>query len=527
MFKLFLLSCFCLLLSQNVDAKSADIDSLLQQGELEFKNGDYAKSLKINYKALKLAEKINDCPKILTAKYKVARNYHALDNRKVAMPIYYEIAQKAKACQIDSMQRKAYYYIAALHTFYKQADSAEYYLKKTEHFMQNAPLAETARFYGVFSAFCLEQKQDLALGEKYARKGIEAAEKSNDLIAKAFAQIRLGACYKGNGNYESAIKCFKKGLKLYENANYVSGQVFALNVITKTLHNLNNYKGAYETYQKLKILEDSIYTAKSATEIANYQTLYETEKKEADLKETSLKLKNQKQRTLYISILAFAVLFIGILAVAFWYFRSQTQKRLELIQMKEKERNRIARELHDNVGSTVSFIVSKLDSVIYNADNQRDKTELTKVKKTAQEVMLNLRETLWTLNNPNISNVELADKLKSYIKKYSLIPTKIIDKINTELQLPNEAVLAIYRSVQEIINNANKHSQATQINIEFNDKNAAFFVKIEDNGIGFIEKEKAESYGLRNIRSRLTEIGAELHLESNPNVGTIIEITYV
>lgn len=509
-----------------MNAESANIDSLLHQGELEFKNGDYAKSLKINHKALKLAETTDDCPKILTAKYKVARNYHFLEKRKKALQFYKEIAAQAKRCTIDSMQRKSLYSVGTIYINFNQNDSAEYYLKKAESFMKIAPLSESARFYSMFSAFYLNLNEAL-LAFEYARKGVEIANESNDLLAMAFAQIRLGSCYGRINDVKMQNQHFQKGLDYYNQSGYVEGRLFAMNAIAKTHAKLNNSTATYEVMKAFIDLKDSVYNVKSAAEIANYQTLYETEKKEADLKATSLKLENQKQRTFYIIFIAITVLIFGILATAFWYFRTQTQKRLELIRTKEKERNRIARELHDNVGSTVSFMVSKLDSIIYNTENQRDKTELTKVKKSAQEAMLNLRETLWTLHNPNITNIELADKLKSYIKKYSLIPTKIIDKIETELELPNEAILSIYRCVQEIINNANKHSQASKINIEFNDKNAAFFVSIEDNGIGFIEKEKAESYGLRNIRSRLAEIGAELNIESNPNIGTKIEITYI
>lgn len=76
---------FFLLLSQNSLANPLEIDSLLQQGALEFKNGNYAKALKVNHKVLKLAEKLGICSKELDAKYHVARSYHFLDKRKIAI----------------------------------------------------------------------------------------------------------------------------------------------------------------------------------------------------------------------------------------------------------------------------------------------------------------------------------------------------------------------------------------------------------------------------------------------------------
>jgi signal transduction histidine kinase len=159
--------------------------------------------------------------------------------------------------------------------------------------------------------------------------------------------------------------------------------------------------------------------------------------------------------------------------------------------------------------------------------DQNTKEELKTVRSSAQEVMTSLRETLWTLHNKTITNHDLIDKLKVYIKKHLLIDHRISDNSIHEYVLSNDVVLALYRCVQEIINNANKHSKAKSANILFSSsENLKFSFRISDDGIGFEEKEKEESYGLRNLRSRLKEINAELVISTKENEGTTITINY-
>lgn len=207
--------------------------------------------------------------------------------------------------------------------------------------------------------------------------------------------------------------------------------------------------------------------------------------------------------------------------------RKQKQKLLELQKIQD-ERTRISRDLHDNVGSMVSFITSKTDWILKNSgSNLEINKDLAEVKVSANEVMSSLRETLWTLNTKKITNIDLVDKLKVYIKKHLLINHKINDLVIDEFVLSNEVVLALYRCVQELVNNTNKHSKASKVKIEFSATNACkLMFMISDNGVGFESKEKEENYGLRNIKNRLKEINAIMKIDTKIGEGTSVIITY-
>lgn len=509
----------------------SNIDTLLHEGEQAFSKGDYGLSVQLNLEALKIAEQNNNCAYEAIANYRVARNYVHLgiqQNKLDEATTQYQLAvQKAKACSLDSITRKGLNSLAGIYLQLKNVDSAAYYFKALMPMMDDAPLSEAARYYAMFSAFELEHRFNFKKALELAQKAKALAQQANDKTMLSFAYIRIGGCYRFQNDEKTAHAYFQKAYKLHQATNNKEGQLFSLSLIRKYYIDINDAKKVEELMNQQMRVKDSLYNAKSAEQIANYKTLYETEQKEAALKATALQLENEQQRSFYMMIIGATIFLLMLVSGLFWYNRYQTQQQLALIEIKEKERNRIARELHDNVGSTVSFIVSKLDGIIYRMKDEIQKERLDKVKNAAQQAMLNLRETLWTLNNPNITNTELVDKLKAYIKRYSLIESQISEALNIEQEIPNEAVLAIYRCVQEIINNANKHSQASLITIDFKtSREQPFFITIKDNGIGYIETEKAESYGLRNIRSRLAEIGAKLNMQSNPNEGTRIEITY-
>lgn len=108
-----------------------------------------------------------------------------------------------------------------------------------------------------------------------------------------------------------------------------------------------------------------------------------------------------------------------------------------------------------------------------------------------------------------------------------MIESKLSESLGNEYLLSNEVVLSVYRCCQEIINNINKHSKASMVNIHFFSNNyTKIHIEFIDNGVGFNNIEKEDSYGLRNIKNRLIEIGAKLELNSKSGEGTTIRIIY-
>ena len=210
----------------------------------------------------------------------------------------------------------------------------------------------------------------------------------------------------------------------------------------------------------------------------------------------------------------------------------ELKQRIKLDQMKlvQDERSRISRDLHDNVGALVSFVSTKIDWVLHHKQVEQEAVpDLEMVKDNAREIMSGLRETIWTLHNNTITNEDLADRLKVYLKSHLLMPCDIHDLISRETVISNEAVLGIYRSCQEIANNINRHSQATQVTVTFeNTGSKGIRITFADDGIGMTAPQQNQEghYGIENLRLRLQEIGGCLEIHSTPGKGTQVMITY-
>lgn len=164
--------------------------------------------------------------------------------------------------------------------------------------------------------------------------------------------------------------------------------------------------------------------------------------------------------------------------------------------------------------------------------NQTDeKKYLGYVNDTAQNAMVDLRETIWVLNRDEVSIQEFADKLKSYLKQ-QLLDKKVThwefrDDITQNWKLSSGEVMHLFRIVQEVVSNIIKHSCADHIDVKLTSHEAGNYeLEITDNGKGFdINSTYDGHYGLENIQVRAKSINARLLMESNAGMGTRVALS--
>jgi signal transduction histidine kinase len=230
----------------------------------------------------------------------------------------------------------------------------------------------------------------------------------------------------------------------------------------------------------------------------------------------------------------FIVLEICVLLVSFFYIGASISKRRyrrKLVKLQEEyrlqsERERIARELHDNVGSQLTYLINKIDDDYILLS---DKDEADKLGGFARGAMQELRETIWALNKKDIHPGDLEAKIIQLASLYP--PGKVSTLFNWNngdqhpVALKSLQALNIYRIVQESLNNAMKHSRARDIRIQVDIKDTTFHVVITDNGIGFNPEGSWEGYGLRNLKSRAAEMNAVLEIKSEKEKGTVVSLS--
>lgn len=225
---------------------------------------------------------------------------------------------------------------------------------------------------------------------------------------------------------------------------------------------------------------------------------------------------------------------LSILLVAafifFIYFRSKYQARLLQLEMAEKlkaEKERIAQDLHDNIGSKLVSLSLGLNNVVKEYKIAPHTAEM--IYTNVNSTVLELRDTIWAIQKEGVTLAEFGDKIKNLVWRLRQNNGSVqydlqvkVEKENLVLK-PTQAI-NLYRIVQESIANSQKHSGASSVVIEVCQElvTGGLLIKVEDNGKGFVVRNSGsdESYGLKNMKARAAEVNAVLDIVSNEGVGT-------
>lgn len=186
------------------------------------------------------------------------------------------------------------------------------------------------------------------------------------------------------------------------------------------------------------------------------------------------------------------------------------------------QRERLARDLHDGIGSQLTHIITKLDMLAIKSEQAR---QLGLLSDFARETNQILRETIWVLNHEFIEYTLFQQRMSGFLTRIweerDQPELKISMTENSNLLISPIVAMTIFRIGQEVINNALKYSNADCIEILFRQRTNTIVVEMGDNGRGFDTQKVRNGYGLDNIKKRCSELGGELHLCSSSN-GTIV-----
>lgn len=206
--------------------------------------------------------------------------------------------------------------------------------------------------------------------------------------------------------------------------------------------------------------------------------------------------------------------------------RLAIENQLRLLQEKE----RISRDLHDNVGSQLTIISSGIDNAAYLAEKQKLSPEkLLQINETVRETVQNLRDSIWATHQNEISIDNFQLRLRQYLTKS--VGDSLVFDVNFDgknILLSSTLALALFRIIQEAIQNSLKHAKASQILITGHFDKKQGKVEISDNGVGFDTNQslKTESYGLNNMKQRITDLGGSLKIDAWLNEGTKITLEF-
>ncbi len=299
------------------------------------------------------------------------------------------------------------------------------------------------------------------------------------------------------------------------------------------------------------VLQDSIYNQDKASAIAEMQTKYETAEKERLASEAELKATQATTRSR-----TFLALFLAALAVAaatFFYFRhrqrtaaliAEQQEQLHIkeveellkdqeiksinavLEGQEGERVRIAKDLHDRLGSMLTTVKWSFDGYLEGSTDRQDLAPLQKANRMLDDAYQEVRR---------ISH----DMVSGVLTKFGLVPAveELCNAINASRRLEaklvvfgmeerpdNQVEITLYRVIQELMSNILKHAKASTVTIQISRIEDELNVTVEDDGQGFDPAAVKSGMGLKNIEARVRGINGSVFFDTGKGNGTSVLI---
>ncbi|MCG7280887.1 sensor histidine kinase [Chryseobacterium taklimakanense] len=308
------------------------------------------------------------------------------------------------------------------------------------------------------------------------------------------------------------------------------------------------FRDAFHYAKKRIAVSDSMKINDQNEAINEMETKFRTAEKEKQLavQELEINKKNQYMRTFIITTLVF----LGAGLFTYFYFRNKKklseQREINLQQKlkekeqteqlkvtkaildgEERERERVAKDLHDGLGGMLAGVKINLSTWSSNHLEENQYESFHKILNQLDSSVSELRRVARNLMPESLLNFGLEIALKDLCEFYMKDGLTIdFQAINIQKNLPLNLQVNIYRIVQELLNNAVKHSNADNVLVQCSQNAEEFYITVEDNGKGITESEmsKVKSLGLKNLQNRVDFLKGKMEIQSIQNEGTTINI---
>ena len=516
-------------------------------GAVQLKQANYNKSIETLTKSASFFEKNNDQLNAAKCYNNIASAFAELNNYSKA------IEYSKKALLIFDDQNLSQYQLITLPNlamqFLKNGDTLtaiNYNLQAEKIGLQKGNKYCLTTIYNNLGSIYLDKNPQKA--KEYLLKTLELKNEMNLKTGIEITQGNLGYLYFQNKEYKKAIQYYDQVIK------QVNGKqlIFAYDKMKECYKGLKQYDKALNYSEKANKLTDSILNIENQKQFNETQTKYETEKKEREIED--LKLKNIEIdyiRKINRNLLFAAILIlISLILLIYTNLKSFKRKKLlakqkhtiktqklenrlkeqeldgidAIIDAQEKERDRIANDLHDNLGSKMATLKLYVEEIT-NSKNE-SKPLLKKLKGLIDETYIAIRTIAHKKNFGTFINKGLIPSIQSVANQVSdshTLSVKVIN-VNVNKHISNAIEIQMFRIIQELLTNCIKHANATEVIIQFSEYEEVLNIIVEDNGKGFDLSKIPYGFGLKNAKNRIDKIGGIMVIDTTLNIGTTITL---
>jgi two-component system, NarL family, sensor kinase len=539
-------------LSQKTGSKKQLASAYYYKSAIHYLTSQYDSALLVSDKAIEIYEGIDD-------HYGVASIYNLRGLLQEKIGDYSEaIANYQHSLEHASKTENLYGQSNPIHNIgliYDKTEDYEASLKYLERALavrqkigDSVLIAQSFQSIGVAHA----RLGDTTKSISYQKRSIVYFKVKEDWYDLALSYINLGDIYTAQKRYDSAMLLLQESLRLNTQIDNAEGSVRSLITISYVYlgkkdyanaatyanqaiaiakqHNqkpnlklayinsveaykgLGNYQQASILQQELIALSNNLLNEEKIQQLTQMETRYRVKEKEQQISV------QQTQLHLTYFIIGALTIIVALVVVIFFLVRNRLKRKQQLAEARtqnalQEERLRISQELHDNIGSQLTFVNASIEALEKSAHDSR----FTDIKKLTSSAIQELRKTVWLIHKQSVTVEEFLIKLREYIPANSTPPVQFVSSGNLQIEIHATLANHVFRMVQEAVNNAIKHAQATHIQVALTVTEKVFAVEVQDNGIGFDTTTVSTGFGLRNIEKRVKAIQGTINITSRPS----------
>jgi two-component system NarL family sensor kinase len=369
------------------------------------------------------------------------------------------------------------------------------------------------------------------------------SERGNDVSGQATFLANMAKVHGDAGRLDKAIPLLDRSMRISEENGYTDQLIDALEIMVPLLEQRGDVREALRRYEQMVGLKDSLYVLERVKALSDMQVKYETERTENELLETRARSVLQREQlarqrlriVLLIAGIALILLAAGLI-VTLQRARHRSNLSAQVIAERERglkavlegtdtERKRIAIELHDGVGQQLAGLKYRLEGLSAQAGPANDNAQdaLGDMLAIVDDASRDVRGIAHRMMPRALGRLGLVPALEDMLRKSLSSPGMryAFESHGLTERLPSEVEIGVFRIAQELVANALKHANASEVHVELLRNKGQLVMIMEDDGQGFDPTSRSDGMGMQNMKDRARVMQAIFSIEPGTQGGTI------
>jgi signal transduction histidine kinase len=516
---------------------------LLNLGNCIEATGDYPEATKVALEAVGMMEKTPYKAMLARAYASVGSTFYNVDNYPKALEYLNKALPITRELKDTSRLLFVLYALSATLTSQEKISEAMIYAQES---------IKAATAYGKADQLHIAHQSMADLlcriyeGRKaipHAQLSLKYAKESGSMHHILPATIILGEAYGKADRPEKQVSYLQQAQKISEENNILSSLNLIYKGLSEAYEKMENYKKAHDYYKKYIAGRDTVEGASTKKHIAELEVQYQTAQKEKTIAQKNLdvarkEMQLQKSRQMSVYSIGSAIVALMVAFLVFFYFRNKRkldQKQLQslrqekeihllqaVMQGEEKERSRIAKDLHDGVAGMLAAVKMHFNSIALHVGGVLQSEGYQQGIRLLDEASHEVRKTSHNLMPEVLLQHGLEEAIRRYCNNVTNSSKLVVqyDSIGELGRFVDGFELSVYRIVQELLNNIVKHSRASEAIVQVTYQAKLLSITIEDNGIGLSkDDQQKDGIGLKSLQTRVKAMNGKIEFDSTAGQG--------